>query len=239
MFEHIVLRRAEGGHPISVGQIAEALLYYQKVQVVIDRGTLFQLVKQVGTKQVLVLLSRPELSAVYCEEMLGVVTDSFGVSKRHNCLAFTLSGHKDVGELKSPDERLQYELMLNGIPRDEAKRFVKPFFRLVPLRKFSGNHFLQGGIPSAAKRDIVDVEYAKKAIRHAIAVTDGGYLIGDDLSYEVIDTDSGFYVFINVDLFLFISSHSFNLLLLLRITVYPLLNLIEINNFRRSILKDH
>jgi len=41
MFEHIVLRRTEGGLPISVGQIAEALLYYQKVHLFIDRGTLF------------------------------------------------------------------------------------------------------------------------------------------------------------------------------------------------------
>ncbi len=48
MFEHIVLRRAEGGLPVSAGQIAEALLYYQKVHVFIDRETLFYLIRQIG-----------------------------------------------------------------------------------------------------------------------------------------------------------------------------------------------
>jgi hypothetical protein len=200
MFEHIVLRRAERGHPISVGQIAEALLYYQRLHIFIDRGTLFQLIKQVGTSRVLTLLNRAEVSAVYCEEMLGIQTDSVGVSQRHNCIAFTLAGHKDIGELKSPEERLQYELGNQGISKQEAKRFSKLFFARVPIRKFSGNHYLQGGITSAAKRDILDIDYAKQAIRHAVAATEGGYVVGDDLHLEIIDTDSGFYVFTNIDL---------------------------------------
>lgn len=200
MFEHIVLRRAERGHPISVGQIAEALLYYQRLHIFIDRGTLFQLIKQVGTSRVLTLLNRAEVSAVYCEEMLGIHTDSVGVSQRHNCIAFTLAGHKDVGELKTPEKRLQYELERQGISKQEAKRFAKLFFARVPIRKFSGNHYLQGGITSAAKRDILDIEYAKQAIRHAVAATEGGYVVGDDLHLEIIDTDSGFYVFTNIDL---------------------------------------
>ncbi len=200
MFEHIVLRRAERGHPISVGQIAESLLYYQRLHIFIDRGTLFQLIRQVGTDRVLTLLNRAEVSAVYCEEMLGIQTDSVGVSQRHNCIAFTLAGHKDVGNLKTPEERLQYELGRQGISKQEAKRFAKLFFARVPVRKFSGNHYLQGGITSAAKRDILDIEYAKQAIRHAVAATEGGYIVGDDLHLEIIDTDSGFYVFTNIDL---------------------------------------
>lgn len=200
MFEHIVLRRAERGLPISAGQIAEALLYYQRLHIFIDRGTLFRLIKQIGTGRVLTLLNRAEISAIYCEEALGTHTESVGVSQRHNYVAFTLAGHEDVGELKTPVERLQYDLERQGISKQEAKRFTKLFFARVPMRKLSGNHFLQGGIPSAAKRDVLDIEYAKEAIRHAIAATEGGYVIGDDLHLEVVDTDSGFYVFTNVDL---------------------------------------
>lgn len=200
MFEHIVLRRAEGGQAISAGHIAEALLYYQKVHIFIDRGTLFNLIKQIGTDRVLTLLRRAEVSAVYCEEGLGTHTDSVGVSQHHNFVAITLSGHDDAGQLKTPADRLEFELVRQGIKKTEAKRFSKVFLDRVPIRKFSGNHFLQGGITHAAKRDVLDIEYAKQAMRQAIAVTQGGYVIGDDLEFEVIDTDLGFYVFTNIDM---------------------------------------
>lgn len=200
MFEHIVLRRAEGGHPISVGQIAEALLYYQKVHIFIDRGTLFQLIKQLGINRVLTLLDRTEVSAVYCEETLGTQTHAVGVSHYHNYVAFRLAGHEQVGQLKSPAERMQYELERQSVSKSDAKRFTKQFLARVPIRKFSGNHFLQGGITDAAKSDLLDLNFAKQAIRHAIAVTDGGYLLGDELKLEIIDTDVGFYIFTNIDL---------------------------------------
>lgn len=199
MFDHIVLRRAEGGLPITAGRIAEALLYYQKLHVFIDRGTLFQLVKQIGTGRILALLDRTEVSAVYCEEMLVTYTDSVGVSQRHSYGAVTMAGHQDVGELKSPAERLQYDLERQGIARAEAKRFSGQFLARVPIRKLSGNHFVQGGITAAAKRDVLDLEYAKKALRCAVAATEGGYLIGEDLHLEIIDTELGFYVFTNID----------------------------------------
>ncbi len=200
MFEHIVLRRAEGGLPISAGQVAEALLYYQKVHLFIDRGTLFNLIQQIGTGRILTLLHRAEVSAVYCEEMLGTHTESVGVSSCHNYVAFTLTGHEGVGQLKTPLERLQYEIERQGIQKAEAKRFSRAFLDLVPMRKFSGNHFLQGGITDAAKRDLLDIEYAEQAIRKAIAVTPGGYAVGDDLRFEVINSDLGMFVYTNIDL---------------------------------------
>lgn len=200
MFEHIILRRAENGLPISVGQVAEALLYYQRVHLFIDRGTLFNLIRQIGVGRILILLSRAELSAVYCEEVLGTRTDSVGISQYYNYVGFTLLGNEGVGQLKTPLARLQFEIERQGIPTTEAKRFSKAFLDLVPIRKFSGNYFLQGGITDAAKRDLLDIEYAKQAIRTAVAVTPGGYVVGDDLQLELINSDRGIFVFTNIDL---------------------------------------
>ncbi|MGB4765841.1 MAG: hypothetical protein WBH09_02920 [Rugosibacter sp.] len=200
MFEHIVLRRATDGLPISAGHIAEALFYYQKLHLFFDRGTLFHLVKQIGTRGILTLLNRPDVSAVFCEEMLGTRTDSIGVSQYHDFVAFTLSGHKDVGELKSPADRLQYELEREGLPKKAAKEFSKAFLQRVPIRKFSGNYFLNGGIPAAAKLDLLDTEYAKQAIRQAVAAMPGGYVVGDELNLEVIESNLGCFVFSNLNL---------------------------------------
>ena len=200
MFEHIVLRRSESGQPISAGHIAEGLLYYQKAHVFIDHGTLFKLIQQIGTGGLLTLLRRSELSAVYCEEILGTHTESVGVSQYHNYVAMTVSGNQSVGALKTPQERLKFRLEHQGIQETEASRFSKAFLDLVPIRKLSGDHFLHGGITHAAKRDLLDVEYARQAFRSAIAVTPGGYAVGDDFKFEIINSDLGILVFTNIDM---------------------------------------
>lgn len=177
MFDHVVLRRADGGQAITAGQIAEALLFYQKVHLVIDRGTLLGLVKQIGMPELLRLLQRNDFSAVYCEEMLGTSTNNVGAFQIHRLVAFTLSGDQRAGQLKSVEDRLRFELERADVPTAEARRFSKAFLERVPVRRFSGNHFLSGGITEAAKRDVLGTEYTKEAVRRAVQVMPGGYAL--------------------------------------------------------------
>ena len=199
MFEHIVLRRANDDLPVSAGQVAEALLYYRKLHLFIDRATLFNLIKQIGPDLILVVLRRPEVTAVYCEELLGTRTDSIGVSQRHDFVSMRLAGDKDVGELKDPKARLQHELVRQGMKSTTAKQFVKRFFSLVPMKPISGEIYLKGGVVAAAKRDLLDTNYAKAAIRRAVTLVPGGYDIGEALEFNVVDTSGGVFVFTNVD----------------------------------------
>lgn len=200
MFESVILRRAEGNLPISVGQIAEALLYYQKVHIFIDRGTLFNLILQIGTSRILTLLRCPEVSAVYCEEMLFTASDSSGISPFYGFVSAVFAGDQKNGKLKPLQERLELELKLKGIPETEAMRFSRAFATKVPKRKFSGDHFLHGGIIPAAKCDLLDNEYVRKAIHKIIAVIPGGYTVGDDLKFKVIDSDLGIFIDTNINL---------------------------------------
>ncbi|MDC6134168.1 hypothetical protein [Burkholderia gladioli] len=198
MFEHVVLRRAEAGSPVTAGQIAEALLYYQKVHLVIDRGTLFQLVKQVGIDRLKLLLKRPELSAVYCEENLATHTTPVGVTQFHDFLAFTLTGDQNT-KLNSPEERTAHQLERQGIPRKIAREFSKWFTNRVPIRKYTGNPFVKGGIPAAAKLDLSDAEFVREAIRQAIAASSEGQIVDDGLQFELMHTEQGYCAFSNID----------------------------------------
>ncbi len=201
MFEHIVLRRTETGLSITPGQIAEALLYYQRVHVFVDRLILFDLIKKLGPDGTISLLRRPELSAVYCEEMLGTRTESVGVTQYHSYVAIQLMGHeKDAGILKSPHDRLQYELNRQGLVGKDTKRFTREFLDRVPVRKYSGDHYVKGGIIRAAEPDLSDTEYVKRAIRAAATATAGGYDPGETLEVELIKTDRGVVVFTDLDL---------------------------------------
>jgi hypothetical protein len=200
MFEHIALRRADRGNPISAGQIAEALLYYRKVHFFMDRGTLLDLIKQLGLDRTLMLLRRPELTAVYCEESLGTHTESVGVTQFHRYVAFYLSGDQKVGELKTPSDRLLYDLRRQGASSKDARRFAREFLDRVPIRKLSGDHYLKGGIVAAAQADVSDRAYLAKAIRVAARTVPGGYDPGDNFAVEVIDTDKGTVVFAELDI---------------------------------------
>lgn len=199
MFESVVLRRKENGEPISAGQIAEALLFYQKVHVVVDRGTLIQLVRQIGTSSFIALTQRSDFSAVYTEENLGTVTNDVGLLKVHGYVAMTLAGDGQSGNLERVQDRLQFELKRLGSQPADAKRFARAFLDRVPTRKLSGGHFLSGGIPAAAHKDLLDAPYARAAIRHALIATPGGYDAGEDLKFDVVETELGTYVFSSID----------------------------------------
>ncbi len=200
MFEHVTLRRAEGGDPISVGEVVEALFYYQRVHVVVDRGTLFSWLRRIGPDHLLSHLQRSDLSAVYCEEMLGAQTGSVGPLQVHNLIAFTLAGHEDVGKLKSSDDRLIYELERLPMDKSVARRFAKQFLRRVPVRKFSGSHFVAEGIPKLARRDLSDADFTKEAVRQLLALSLGGHDPGSNFRFDIVDSDLGIYVFHDIDL---------------------------------------
>lgn len=129
MFESTILRSSKDNSPISVGQIAEALLYYQRVHIFIDRGTLFNLIKQLGIDRFLVLLEHPEISAVYCEEMLGVSSDSEGRSPFYGLLAAIFAGTQSHGKLKSLQDRLELELKQKGYQRIVSNAFFSHFYQ--------------------------------------------------------------------------------------------------------------
>ncbi len=200
MFDQVVLRRAEGGAPVSAGQVLEALLFYQHVHLVLDTGTLFGLVRQIGPGSLLELLQRPDVSAVYCEERLATHTETIGVSQLHTFVALTLAGHQDRGGLNSPAARLQFELERLPINTSVAKSFAKRFLDKVPLRRFSSQHFSKEGIPAAARRDLGDHAFIRGAVQRIVANVPGGYDLGDSFRFEVIDTAIGAHVFHNIDL---------------------------------------
>lgn len=198
MFEHIVIRRTEEEHTFSPGQIAEALFYYQKVQLILDSRALFSFVKAYGLNTLKRFLERPEVSAVYTEELLGTLTNTFASTQYHKFIALSLEGHQDK-IFKNSEERLINELTRMGIPAKEARRFAAFFLDRVPLRKLSGNHYIKGGIPESGMQDLTDTKYLSQAIRVVISNLVGGYDPGTDLEIEMFESNEGCCFFTNIN----------------------------------------
>lgn len=199
MFDKIVLRRAENGNMVTVGQIAEALLYYRSIHLVLDPGTLVGLAIQVGLASLKNILELPQVSAVFCEETIGTFTNRVGVTEFHDFAAATFTGH-DKGELPTPYDRIVLQLERKGFASKEARKFALWFVGRVVARKISGNHFVKGGITNAARSDLDEDSYMRNAIRHAILHANERYFDDDDtLSLELIRSPHGVCAFTNID----------------------------------------
>lgn len=199
MFEHVVLRRSDNGNTISLGQLAEAMLYYKKVHLILDRGTLHFFVNALGLGPLLSLLNRTELTAVYCDEILGTNTESIGTSQFHNYVSFNVSGNQATGALKTPAERLEFDLRGMGIQKKDAKNFVQKFLDIVPFRKLSGNYFTQGGIVGAANSDLLDAQFVRQAAKKIIETVPGGHCLGSEFKFEILNSELGNFVFTNTN----------------------------------------
>ena len=163
MFERVVLRRSLDGPAITAGEIAEALLFYQNVHIVLDYSSLVGLVKTIGMRNILSLLSLPDVKATYIEEITGTHTEQTPSGPEYSLVAFTFTGHQDVGHLKSRKKRLEYVLHRQGYKKSEAKRYVERFRRCVNYKRLEDDFYVNGGVIAAARVDLLNNEYVSEA----------------------------------------------------------------------------
>ena len=110
MFEKIVLRCSDKGPALTAGELAEALLFYQNVHLVLDFGSLNGLISQIGMPTLVSLLTRPNISAVYCENSLATHTETKNNIATHSFIAYSFAGDQEVGQLNSRKKKLEWIL---------------------------------------------------------------------------------------------------------------------------------
>lgn len=199
MFEKVVLRRSDAGSAITIGELAEAILFYQNVHIVLDYGSLVGLISKIGMPDLLSLLTRPNISAVYCEESLATRTERQGDSSTHEFITYMLSGNQEVGQLTSRKKRLEFILERQGYPKKQARRLVERFRRLVPIKKLSDSYFIEGGIIKAACSDINEPEFVYEAMRRVLVREVGSDILPYDFTFKVIANHPKFQIVTNID----------------------------------------
>jgi hypothetical protein len=198
LFESIVLRNSEDAGNITLGAVAEALLFYQNTRIVVGHGTLVAFARDGSLGAILALIRERRLQAVHCEETLGTITNSHGVSQAHNFGAMTMIGHEgDRG--KNRAERIEISLRTNGIDPRKAKAQAQAFVDAVPVKSFEKDDYVKGGIPNAARMDAKDRTTLKGLLRAGLAAVPGGYDAGDRLEVDYVLSDLGYFLFTNID----------------------------------------
>jgi len=199
MFERIVLRKSLDGPAITAGEIAEALLFYQSVHIVLDYSSLAGLVKSIGMPTILKVLSLPNVNATYIEEITGTQTEQTSTGPEYSLIAFMVTGHQDFGQIQSRNKRLEYRLECCGCKKSEAKNFVQQFHQCVSFKKLGDDYYIKGGLILAALTDLLDNEYVEKASKIVAQNLLGNQSLQNDFFFHINSSGGKFRVATNLD----------------------------------------
>lgn len=208
MFETITVRdRDTFSRSLDVGLLAETLLFYGQIHLLLDQGSLTALLKTVGPDHLQYLFDNGFAKGVFYRQNLCVIRRNgfheFGFAE----VTGTTGGNK----LKNNKEKIQYifekALGKSFATRKAANRFLGS----VHVKKLSdvGKH--EGGIPELTLKDLEDPDYVFEAIditlgelvptlqlrkpwRFKIHQTDQGFIIDTDLDFSAINSEILKYV---------------------------------------------
>jgi hypothetical protein len=200
MFEKVILRRSENGAALTAGELAEALLFYQNVHIILDYGSLIGLIQQIGMSTLLSLLSRPNISAIYTEDMLTVMPELINNYQYYSFKTFKITGNEKVGEFPTQKKRFEHLLMENGgHDKKQSKRYSERFRQCVPFRKLTDNHYIEGGILNAADMDLLDNEYLKSSVRLGLEERVGVSAVPSDFVFKIYQEATKFHIDTNLN----------------------------------------
>jgi hypothetical protein len=174
MFEHITInRQGMTGAPIDLGALAECLVFYAKVRIIVDPESFKYLLRCCGPEELLELFQMGTLEIEFYENQTAVATLQTSHGPLHEFKTFT-----------SPE--IRYERVARkffdewaGPSGRGANRLFNRFHRLVERSSFSLE------ILGQAQSDILDANYVPRAVRGVLSVLAPEYSVPDDFRFEI------------------------------------------------------
>lgn len=208
MFEKIVLRRSEDGQPPTLGDLAEAMLFYRRVHLVLDSGTVRNFSTKLGVQSFLNLLDRDAVSAVYCREHVATASRTVGTLVHHAFSGIEIVGSPNMSGNGKSDRYSTLELLRDTFKEGDrrsnraATKLAEKFLEKVPVRSLIGKDFTHGGLDliHQATADLYEQSFIVEAISCALQHAPGFQGFSNRLTFEIQQTFGGFTVFSNLDL---------------------------------------
>lgn len=207
MFESIVIKRTDSNGAIDVGLLAETLLYYSSVHVVLTGGALNSLLTGIGPDTLLRLFEERRLKATFYADNLGTITNTTNLGiKYHNFSAFSISGNVDGSKISPRDWAVRQIEVTLGKSR-ETKQFAKRFLAQVPIEFFEKPEPNAQGLCATAREDLNDQFYVREAAKiilqqniptyplsgnfrfGTLAMPDGSFVVDTNLDYVAINAE--------------------------------------------------
>jgi len=186
MFESICIREKENGL-LDLGFLAESMLFYQEVRVIVRVAALKQVVAAFGPDRLLETIQSGRLKLSYMDTMGAVQTLNFGTfNELHAPISVSAVRHKlqDVAP-----EIFISAIGKSGAGRRKANRLV-PMVDVLPFDK---------AILTAARADFLSTDFLNRAFRAVLAEVVPDYTLSDVIIHSTDDVNGSIRVTTNID----------------------------------------
>jgi hypothetical protein len=160
----------------------------------LDPGSLSSLGKSLGLEELLALIKRKRLTAVYSEDMLASYNTTLGGIPRHAFNTMMITGNPNEAVRKTTRGRLELQLEKLTTSRGEARRFADEFITLIQMKGYATSYFAPETIVKSAAADMSDASYVKEAIRKVLQTQPGFEQYAQDLTTKIIRLDNDLFV---------------------------------------------
>lgn len=190
MFDSIIFRnqrKVNVESPLDISLLVEALIFYQSVTVIADKGILKQLISQFGYECLIELLENKFLSIIYLNNGLGIqTTNTNTANERHSPIIYSLP--------KLSLDSTAHELFINAVGKTgKGRRVANRFIR-------STNEIsMQNELVEDIRVDFSDTDYVQKSVRHIINHLTPEYPNSKDIIFQPESEGKSLLVHTNID----------------------------------------
>lgn len=200
MFENIVVRHIKAGDDvISPGKLAEVLLFYDNVHLLLEHGSLVGLLNSIGPDRLNSLLENGFLTASYLKQSFGTYTDNSGGLTKCNFTTYHFGGNKDGKKLKKDADVVSAIFELSLGKSRKTRNYAKKFLSNAPVKNVSSGFGHVGGIIGLANDDLNKSDYVKAAVKAVLEELIPGIALGDGWHFRIISCDGYFVIDTNLN----------------------------------------
>jgi hypothetical protein len=187
MFESVLIRRhVDGYHLVDAGTIAEALLFYDRVHVVADSPLFTEILRVIGSQNLLRLLQMNRISITYIRASIGVLTNTLPSGMQfHNFGAFEFAP-KNNKRLRNSDAIERDVGNVLGQSR-ESKKTTRSLLNHVSFRGVEG-------LPALAREDLRDDRFVKTGVEHVLRTLVPTVVLPPDLRFDIVFSGDGSFI---------------------------------------------
>ncbi|MEO1949262.1 hypothetical protein [Thioclava sp.] len=200
MFKNVTFRRSEASPQslIDLGALAEALLFYQQANLLLDTSNLNHLLKTIGPSAIQRLISSPSVRPILVWETLGVRTDH-GAIPVHDFVQFYLTGSKDKGYINSKVGRVK-EIFERSLGKSgSTNKAAIEFSKIVKFQSISEGILDKGGLPALARAELDNPHFVHQAIELSLKEKTPDTPLGNNWHFTPHQLKNGFLIDTNLN----------------------------------------
>ena len=175
MFDSICVRQTGFGNEpaLDLGLLAEALLFYQRPVLIMNRAIFIQLLESLGPDGLLRLARSERLSCAYCNQFTGVSTEDVAGPTKRFFMAIAEMTHTAIDQLAT--EEFRRVTGKSGRGRRLAEKFLE---RITDVR-------LDPSISESATADALKASYASSLLADGLKVMAPSYRVPEGIAFEL------------------------------------------------------